>query len=186
MTKKAMKAMGSGYTKIHACINDCILYRNQYKDVKVCSTCGKSRWKVDEKEKIMYENIPAKVLWYFPIIPRMKRLFQSKTIAQNLKWHANDRTHDDVLRHPTDTPVWAAIDKRYPKFANDPRNLRLGISADGVDVNRGIRNHSVWPILTVIYNLPPWLCMKRKFIMLSLLISRTPGNDIDVCFSTFD
>nr|KAJ0206645.1 hypothetical protein LSAT_V11C500290410 [Lactuca sativa] len=59
-------------------------------------------------------------------------------------------------------------------------NLRLAISADGVDVNRGNRNHSVWPILTVIYNLPPWLCMKRKFIMLSLLISGTPGNDIDV------
>ena len=34
----------------------------------------------------------------------------------------------------------------------------------------------------VIYNLPPWLCMKMKFMMLSLLISgpRQPGNDIDV------
>ncbi|GJX33692.1 putative reverse transcriptase domain-containing protein [Tanacetum coccineum] len=42
------------------------------------------------------------------------------------------------------------------------------------------RHHSVWPILTVIYNLPPWLCMKRKFIMLSVLISGYPGNDIDV------
>ena len=33
-----------------------------------------------------------------------------------------------------------------------------------------------------IYNLPPWLCMKRKYIMLYLLISgpKEPGNDIDV------
>ena len=34
----------------------------------------------------------------------------------------------------------------------------------------------------IIYNLSPWLCMKRKFILLSLLISgpQQPGNDIDV------
>ena len=32
------------------------------------------------------------------------------------------------------------------------------------------------------YNLPPWLCVKRKFMMLTLLISgpKQPGNDIDV------
>ncbi|GJS08525.1 putative transposon, En/Spm-like protein [Tanacetum coccineum] len=55
-----------------------------------------------------------------------------------------------------------------------------GISADGVDVNSGTRHHSVWPVLSVIYNLPLWLCMKRKFIMFSVLISGYPGNDIDV------
>lgn len=178
--KKAMKEMGSGYTKIHACINNCILYRHEYADAKVCPTCGKSRWKVDEEKNKIYENIPAKVLWYFPIIPRMKRLFQSKTIAEDLRWHSTKRKEDGVLRHPADSPAWAAIDERYPEFANDPRNLSLGISADGVDVNRGGRSNSVWPVLSVIYNLPPWLCMKRKFIMLSLLISGTPGNDIDI------
>ncbi|GJR19961.1 putative transposon, En/Spm-like protein [Tanacetum coccineum] len=41
-------------------------------------------------------------------------------------------------------------------------------------------HYSVWPVLTVIYNLPPWLCMKRKFINLSVLISGYPRNDIDV------
>ncbi|GJX33266.1 hypothetical protein Tco_0243121 [Tanacetum coccineum] len=72
------------------------------------------------------------------------------------------------------------IDKKFPKIVVDPRNLRLGISADGVDVNSGTRHHSVWPVLPVIYNLPPWLCMKRKFIMLLVLISGYLGNDIDV------
>ncbi|KAK9049303.1 hypothetical protein SSX86_031729 [Deinandra increscens subsp. villosa] len=178
--KKTFKAMGSGYTKIHTCINDCILYRNEYKDLEKCPTCGKSRWKVDDIKKVIYENVPAKVLWYFPIIPRLKRLFQSPTTACNLRWHAESRIKDGVLRHPADSTAWSVIDDRYPEIANDPRSLRLGISADGVDVNRGNRNHSVWPILSVIYNLPPWLCMKRKFIMLVLLISGTPGNDIDV------
>ncbi|GJT64232.1 hypothetical protein Tco_1015712 [Tanacetum coccineum] len=72
------------------------------------------------------------------------------------------------------------IDEKFLEIAEDSKNLRLGISADGVDVNRGNRHHSVWLVLTVIYNLPPWLCMKRKFIMLSVLISGYPGNDINV------
>ena len=33
-----------------------------------------------------------------------------------------------------------------------------------------------------IYNLPPWLCMKRKFIMMHVLIQdpKQLGNDIDM------
>ena len=41
--KKTLSALGMEYQKIHACSNDCILYRNQYKDAIACLTCGKSR-----------------------------------------------------------------------------------------------------------------------------------------------
>src|ERR1051325_4571069 len=43
-------------------------------------------------------------------------------------------------------------------------------------------SHSTWPVILMIYNLPPWLCMKRKYMMLSMLIygPKQPGNDIDV------
>ena len=42
--------------------------------------------------------------------------------------------------------------------------------------------HSTWPVTLCIYNLPPWLCMKQKFIMMPVLIPgpKQPGNDIDV------
>ena len=42
--------------------------------------------------------------------------------------------------------------------------------------------HSTWPVTLCMYNLPPWLCMKRKFIMMPVLIlgTKQPGNDIDV------
>ncbi|GKC87619.1 reverse transcriptase domain-containing protein [Tanacetum coccineum] len=134
---------------ITVCINNCLLYWKNDKDLIACRTCGTSRWKVDNKTKKVYENIPAKVMWYFPIIPRLQRLFKIESISEDLRWHATQRITD-------------------------------GISANGVDVNTGNRHHSVWPVLTVIYNLPPWLCMKRKFINLSVLISGYPGNDIDV------
>ncbi|GKF74395.1 putative transposon, En/Spm-like protein, partial [Tanacetum coccineum] len=97
-----------------------------------------------------------------------------------LRWHVTRRITDGVLRHPADSQAWRTINEKFPEIVEDPRNLRLGISADGVDVNRGNRHHNVWQVLTFIYNLPPWLCMKRKFIMLSVLISGYLTNDIDV------
>jgi hypothetical protein len=43
-------------------------------------------------------------------------------------------------------------------------------------------SHSTWAMTLCIYNLPPWLCMKRKIIMMLVLIQglKQPGNDIDV------
>ena len=40
--------------------------------------------------------------------------------------------------------------------------------------------HSTWPVTLCLYNLPPWLCMKRKFIMMLIQGPKQPGNDIDV------
>lgn len=46
-------------------------------------------------------------------------------------------------------------------------------------------NHSSWSILLIIYNLSPWLCMKRKYVMLSMMISgpKQPRNNIYVYLS---
>ncbi|GKA77760.1 putative reverse transcriptase domain-containing protein [Tanacetum coccineum] len=122
--KKLMRMMGSGYKKIHVRSNSCILYWKDNKELTVCPTCRISRWKVDNKTHKVYENIPAKEMWIT----------------------------DGVLRHPTDSQAWRTIDEKFPEIAKDPRNLQLGISADGVDVNSGTRHHSVWPVLSVIKN----------------------------------
>ena len=43
-------------------------------------------------------------------------------------------------------------------------------------------SHSTWPVFVWIYNLPPWLCMKRKYIHMSMLIQgpKQPGSDINL------
>ena len=45
-------------------------------------------------------------------------------------------------------------------------------------------NHSTWAVLLCIYNLDPWLCMEKKYIMMSMIIQgpKQPGNDIDIYF----
>nr|GEU92309.1 hypothetical protein [Tanacetum cinerariifolium] len=75
------------------------------------------------------------------------------------------------------------MDNEFKEFGDEIRNINFGLSSDGINpfANMSSR-HSTWPVLLCIYNLPPWLCMKQKYIMLSLLIQgpKQPGNDIDI------
>jgi hypothetical protein len=173
--KRMLCSIGMSYEKIHACPNDCILFRNEYASLNMCPKCSASRYKKGTS--------PAKALWYFPIIPRFRRMYHNAEDAKHLTWHADERVVDGMLRHPADSPQWAKIDNDYPDFGQEPRNLRLALSTDGINPH-GIQScsHSTWPVILVIYNLPPSLCMKRKFLMLTMLISgpRQLGNDIDV------
>ena len=82
--KKTLNALGMEYEKIHACPNDCILYRNELKNASSCPTCGASRWKVNSTRTRKRKGVPAKVMWYFPPIPRFKRMFHSSKIEKYL------------------------------------------------------------------------------------------------------
>ena len=106
----------------------------------------------------------------------------SKT-ANTLRWHEDEHSKDGKLRHPADGQLWKDFDNAYPDFANDARNLRLGLASDGFNPYRTMNiSHSTWPVILMVYNLPPWLCMKPEYCMLSLLIPgpKSPGNDIDI------
>ncbi|XP_021762993.1 uncharacterized protein LOC110727719 [Chenopodium quinoa] len=117
--KKTLSVMGLPYERIHACSNDCMLYRNENESLERCTICNASRYKNDEG------RVPAKVLWYFPIIPRFKRLFSNAGDAEKLTWHAYGREDDGMHRHPADSPQWRFIDGEFPEFAKEKRNLRL-------------------------------------------------------------
>jgi hypothetical protein len=93
------------------------------------------------------------------------------------------RKQDDYIRHPADSTQWHIINHKYGSFADDPMNLRFGLSTDGMNpFGQMSSSHSVWPVLVSIYNLPPWLCNKRKCMMMSMIIlgPHQPGIVIDV------
>ena len=101
-----------------------------------------------------------------------------------LTWHkdGDDRKCDFNLRHPADAPHWRSFDVTYSDFSADARNLRLGLCTDGINpFSNQSTQHSSWPVIIVIYNLPPWLTMKRRFMHLCMLISgpKQPGNKTD-------
>ena len=66
-----------------------------------------------------------------------------------------------MLRHPADGSQWRKIDTTYPEFELDVRNIRFGLSTDGMNPVGEMRSgHSTWAVTLCMYNLPPWLCMK--------------------------
>nr|CAE01902.2 OSJNBa0059D20.14 [Oryza sativa Japonica Group] len=188
--KKIVCPLGLEVQKIHACPNDCILYRGEdYENLEACPVCKALRYKIRRDDpgevdgQLTKKRIPAKVMWYFPIIPRLRRLFRNKGNARMMRWHAEERQQDGMLRHPTDGLQWRNIDRKFKDFGKDTRNIRFGLSTDGMNpFGEMSSGHSTWPVTMCIYNLPPWLCMKRKYIMMPIIIQgpKQPGNDIDV------
>ena len=100
-----------------------------------------------------------------------------------MKWHAIGRTNDRVMRHPADSEAWKEFDDKHVEFVFDPRNVRLGLAANGFNPYGNMSTmHSTWLVVLVPYNLPPWMCMKRSSLILSLVIPgpTSPGIAIDV------
>jgi phosphoribulokinase len=107
----------------------------------------------------------------------------SEHTAPHMRWHAEGRTRDGVLRHSADSEAKRSFDILHPDFMTDSRNGRLGLTADGFNPFRNMStSHSTWSVMIVPYNLPHWMCMKQMSFILSLVIPgpSSPGMDIDV------
>ncbi|KAG9458215.1 hypothetical protein H6P81_002723 [Aristolochia fimbriata] len=157
-SRKLMSDLGLNYHKIHACQNDCILFRNEYADLNKCPKCGASRWMENKNAKRGKTSSPVKVLL--------------------------GTTEDGKMCHPRDSIAWNHFDAQHSAFSSDPRSVRLGLASDGFSPFKicSGSSHSTWPVVLIVYNLPPWLAMKQSFSIMSLLIDgpKSPGNDIDV------
>ena len=82
--EKLMKELGLGYEKIHACPNDCTLYCGENERQTSCETCHQPRWRTSDKDPTGEKRkIAQKVLWYFPLKPRLQRLFMSTKTASD-------------------------------------------------------------------------------------------------------
>ncbi|XP_066161921.1 uncharacterized protein [Oryza sativa Japonica Group] len=184
--KKIIRGLGLGYQKIHACPKDCVLFRGDKANQESCDVCGSSRWITDKNGypvESKGKKKPAKVLRYFPLIPRIQRLFSTEQTSGEMRWHEEGRTKDRLLRHPADGEGWNDLNTRYPGFSANARNVRLGLASDGLNPFRNMSSkHSTWPVMLIPYNLPPWICMKQTSLILSMIIPgpHSPGNDIDV------
>ncbi|WVZ83970.1 hypothetical protein U9M48_031056 [Paspalum notatum var. saurae] len=100
-TKSLLRELGLGYESIHVCENNCVLFWKKYAKLDQCP-------------------------------PRLRRLFMSKETSKNTRWHKlKRRIVENEMRHPSDGEAWKDFDRRYGWFAQDARNLRLGLATDG-------------------------------------------------------
>lgn len=169
--KKSVEKLGLSCIKIHYCPNGCMIYYHpDDKNLRNCKTCGEDRYKhVIRNGKS--KEIPLKKMWYFPLIPRLQRLYSSIQTASQMRWNRENMREPGYLSHPSDGEAWKHFDEIYPEFAMDPRNVRLGLCADGfAPFDKTGKNYSCWPVILTPYNLPPWMCMRREFLFLTIII----------------
>ncbi|XP_074352336.1 uncharacterized protein LOC141691498 [Apium graveolens] len=67
--------------------------------------CETSRWKLNKKGEEQ-DGVPAKVLWYFPLIPRIRNLFNTPQIAKDMTWHETEREQDGPPEPGNDIDVF--------------------------------------------------------------------------------
>lgn len=123
--------LGLGYEKINVCVNGCISYYKENQDLRICPVSDHSRYKPKKRGVTKQKSIPYKVLRYFPLTPRLHRLFMSTKTSEHMTWHKRSHREGETISHPCDGEAWKHSDRCHPSFVNEPRNVWLALSFDG-------------------------------------------------------
>ena len=132
-TKKLMRGLGLPVNKIDCCLNNCMIYWGEDSELRWCKICGQSRFKNGEggASSSRRKSVPYKRMHYFPLTPCLQRLYRSEASAADMRWHAEHESKEDEMRHPSDSKAWKHFNESHPDFAEDIRNVRLGLCTDG-------------------------------------------------------
>lgn len=117
-----------GYKLIHAPIDGCALFRGEHENARSWPVCTKSSFKTVGKSMV-----PMTVVIHFPLIPRLRWRFATTDLARLMAWQNENRSSDSKMRGPADSPQFEHIGQNCGDFASDPRNIHLGLCADGVN-----------------------------------------------------
>jgi hypothetical protein len=188
--RKVVQDLGLDYQKIHARVNDYVLFRGVYADMDNCPTCKFSRWKFTDSEQgtgVVVADVAkkkwlsCKILWYFPLIPLLQRLFMNEEISTYMRWHKDKMIDDKKLRHPTNSRAWKVMNYAHEDFAEDPRNVKLGLASNGFNPFGMLSlAYSTWLVILISYNLPLWLCLKQSYWIMPMLIPRPKSTGINI------
>ena len=87
-----------------------------------------------------------------------------------------------------DSKAMKHIEEKWPrKFKDEPRSIRFGLAIDGVCPFSFLSsNYSVWLVRLIVYNIPPWMSIRKEHLMLTLIV---PGKhqvkNMDVYLAPF-
>jgi hypothetical protein len=85
--------------------------------------CGLSRWKDPERKKIS-----QKVLWHFPLAPRLKRMFTTKEASESGQWHnVKPQPCEKEMSHLADGEAWQDFDTEFLDLQKMQENLGLAL-----------------------------------------------------------
>ncbi|XP_074362605.1 uncharacterized protein LOC141702917 [Apium graveolens] len=180
--RKMIRGLNMEYEKIDACENDCMLFYKEHSEKTKCDICKRDRYKVQKDPK--KQKISRKILRYFPITTRLQRLFMAEKTAKCMRWHHDRVVVEGQLSHPADGDEWKQFDRRFTRFSKRLEMLDSDYVLIGFDPfhDAHAKEYTVWPVVIVVYNLPPSMCTKAPYMFMPLLIPGPidPTKDLHV------
>ena len=186
--KRLVRGLGLPVEKIHYCNNGCMLFWGEDVQLTICKICGHQRYKRPTRAETNTRrktNVPYKKMYYFPLSPRLLRLYASKANANDMRWHAEQEVVEGEMQHCSDSIAWKHFNTVHPDLAVENRNERLGLCTYGFQPFwQSGQQYSSWPVILTIYNLLPWLCMKETYMFLTVLVPgpKNPKHKLDIFF----
>ena len=113
-----MFKLGLSAERIDYCPIACMLFYKDNVNLVTCKFCEHPRYRSASTSK--GKGIAYKSMHYLPIIPRLKRLYASKSSAPYMRWHYENRRPDGIMCHPFDGEAWRHFDVKYPDFIYEP------------------------------------------------------------------
>ena len=102
-TKKLVRSLGFPKDeKIDYYESGCMLYQGDDEHLASCKFCGHNRYK-RRVSSLKRKSIPYKKMYYFPLIPRLQRLYASHATIANMRWNHEHTKEDGVICHPSDS-----------------------------------------------------------------------------------
>jgi len=109
-------------------------------------------------------------------------MYQSHKIAATMRWDVEHQSKEGEMNHPSDAAEWRYFQELHSRFAEESRNVYLGLCTYGFNPSGMSSNHSLWPMILTPYNLPPGMCMNTVYLFLRVLNSgpNHPRTSLDV------
>ena len=164
---------------VDRCLGGCCCFTGTYASLNTCSYC--------EKPWYQSSRVPIKQFQYLPVKGQLQAMLKDKTTAKQLKYrHAYSHTdiNNEVIRDVFDSTIYHNLLEKQVvvngqtqdyKYFSDARDVALGISLDGVTYFSR-RQHSVWPVILINYNLPPRVRTHRDRVLCYGVIPGTVQN----------
>ncbi|XP_026410286.1 uncharacterized protein LOC113305467 [Papaver somniferum] len=112
---------------IHACENHCILYYEENEDLIECPVCKNSRFKLKStKDGTVVTNEPCKVLTYFPVDEKLRKMYSLPWISDAMLWNDRAQVSSEYMRHPINSSQWERMKLKFSLFAAEGRNVCRG------------------------------------------------------------
>ena len=154
-------------TDYHCCINDCIIYREEYKCMTQCPKCGEPRY-FDGTEA------PRKRFKYIPLTPRFQCYYGNTNMSQLLQSHNSDLQQVREVQDLHQSKAWYEWYGKGGQFHENPRSLSLGLCTDGLNpFSHNKVAYSMWPITLSLLNLPRNI---RQLFGAMMLVGIIPGK----------